>query len=589
MESQSSHPTVDVAGTISNMQNQGFDDLNKACELFDNSIPPNAKYISYAVDTKTNVVTYTDDADGMDKQGLYDYGTLNQRKNAKSTSHGRYGIGGKHALTGFTNNGITHIISKPKNGSGLFEMEINFKNAIETGKYELVPHKASLEAHEEWKKLAFNPESNGTVQIMYSTPEIVAELASRITTDDITNTSFRFELGCIYSEFIQSGLVLELIVDGKVYPVRAFDRLMYEKIDKNHKQETVISVFKYPNSSFRFYYKDKGVSQYRDCSSSTRGRIIKDSHPIICSSSPIIKVGEIILKSTYSKEWDKHQTPDLSKMGLKIRASGQDGKPMEGNILGGTVYKRNHKQISHFHPRYKSGGASSSIEFIRDARHSIEFNACEIMDSIFNVMINKSKLEEQNIHPDLFGTIVYICEHFSSTISKLPIVEKPSNPIQSDVLLTPAPMNTMPVLSSIAPSTPAEKPKPVAVQVKPKLLISTTIPKPASPSVTSVPTPSVLKKTLAPQPLAPVLNEPKSSIAPIAKPALKVVFSKTDTHMLIHHETNGEIKIKIPYVGQYNITEKYYNEKLMVWGEERFLEWVTGHLKLVADYDSKFF
>ena len=603
---ESIQPTINVSGTILNMAGMGFNHLNRICELIENSISAGAKCIRLITNTKTNVMTYVDNACGMDEKGLFQYGTLNNRMNATKTSHGCYGIGGKHSLTGLTDNGKCHIISKPKNSSTICEMKINYCDAIKNGVYQLIPHEASRSTEDIWNTFSFDRQSSGTVQCLESTSNIVNELSSRIATDDITKNSIRFELGCIYNKEIQKGLNLELICDGKSYVISAIDRLKYDQIEHVYKQRTVVTAYKYPDSSYRFYYTDgNNVSYYRNCSSTLKGKSIKDLPPIIESSSLIRKIGDITIQSTYSKEWDLLQNPDLLKMNLKIRAYKEVGKPIERDLQGGTVYERNGKQIAHFPTKLASTAKSDLIEYFRDSHHSISFEANDEMDGIFKVQVNKSKLTEDNIHKDLFGTTTFICETFIKNMEKLSgksVIEAAASPAPASAK---APTTASAKAPAPAPApAPASAPAPAPAPASAKTPIPTLKSEPVvllTPAPTNVPTKPLEKKTATSvtsavamplkTPVAvsiPVVNEPKTSISPIAKPVLKVEFSKTDTLLLVHYM--NEIKAKIPYTGQYNIQEKYYNEALMKLGEERFMEWIMGREKLgLYEYDSKFF
>lgn len=610
-------PTIDVAGTILNMKNSGFNHLNRICELIENSISAGAKRIRFTINKKTHVITYIDDACGMDKQGLIDYGTLNKRTNATNTSHGCYGIGGKHSLTGLTNNGNVHIVSKPMNNSGIWEIEISYEEAIKTSSYLLIAHKASKEADEKWHLLAFNPNSSGTVQTMYSNKSIVNELSDRISTNDITKDSIRFELGCIYNKNIRDGLVIELVVDDTVYIVNPFDRLMFDRIDPTYKEEVIIETYKYGLSSYRFYYRDSAdISHYRDCSSSKRGKGVKDTPPVELIKSDALdvkRVGTITIKSTYSKEWEKYQKPDLLIMGFKNKDSNTI-KPAEKDMLGGTVYERNNKQISHFPTKSDIHKDHTTQRYINDSHHLISFEACDDMDDIFKVLINKSKLVEENINKDLCGTILHICENFANKMKKINDIPESSSLIIPSI---PSPITTPTAFGATPSLLPVVKQSAVVVTKKPAAAVkqpavvavanqpaAVTVPKKPEAAVAV----AVAKKPVVAvkQPAAIVenplelahkepsnvviqLNQPKTLIVPIPKPAMNIEFSKTDTHLLIIHQKN-ELKIKIPYIGQYSTTEKLHNEYLMKLGEERFMEWIIGRSKLgLYDHDSKYF
>ena len=573
MNQQSS--SINVAGTLLNLSHAGFTLLNLLCELFENSISAGAKKVRCCIDTVNNTITLVDDANGMDCVGLLKYGTLNNRSEATTACHGRFGIGGKHALTGLTDYKDVLIISKPKtNISETFNMTIDFALAIKNNAYGLHADDLTVKAAPVWDKNAYDKDASGTVQKLNSTPAIISEISKGISSDDIIH-SYRFHLGCIFKTELRKGLTIEFVIDQKSYNVGEFDRLKYDEIDAKYKQERSIAVYLLPNGQYRFRYigEDK-KSHWRDCSASKKGT---DNQNEIQKNETFID--NITLRHTYapSDEWDALQKDALVKMGLKIRLPKEGLKSEERDLQSGTEYIRNGKQIAHFTPRLPNSDTSI---YRRDSHHAVEFKASEIMDAIFNVQVNKSDLKENNIHKDLLGTITVLCKEFANLMEKRKKAEAAIAPATALPTTTALPrMTALPTANLVNVAVKAATPiKPASATSK----ATPAAPVKAAP-VKSTPVKATTDKATPAAPLVQAKATPVKVAAIPIKPATplqpvstiinhSVRFSKTEKDLIVH--ALQELICNIPYTGQYNIIEKYYNEILMHLGEERFIEFL---------------
>jgi hypothetical protein len=582
MNSQSS--SISVAGTLLNLSHAGFNPSNLLCELIENSISAGAKKVCYCIDTQANTITLVDDANGMDCDGLYKYGTLNKRSEATADSHGRFGIGGKHALTGLTDYKNVLIISKPEtNISKTFNMKIDFAAAIKNNTYVLHPDDLTVIASKLWDINAYDKDASGTVQILYSTQAIISEISKGISSDDIIN-SYRFQFGCIFKTELRKGLTIEFVIDGKSYNVGEFDRLKYDEIDSKYKQERSIDVYQLPNGQYRFRYigEDK-KSHWRDCSASKKGT---DNQTEIQKNDKFID--KITLRHTYatSDDWDALQKDALEKMGLKIRSPKESGKPVERDLQGGTEYIRNDKQITHYTPRIPNSDTST---YMRDSHHAVEFKASEIMDAIFNVQVNKSDLKENNIHKDLLGTITVLCKEFTNLMEKKKKAEAATGPTTATETSIPNLLNVVvkaatPIKPVSAPSkaTPAAPVKTAPVKSMPVKSM------PAAPAKSMTSAPLVQAKS-TPVKVAEIPIKPATPLQPVSTTINHSVrFSKTEKDLIVHAQQ--ELICNIPYTGQYNIIEKCYNEILMHLGEKRFIEFLKKKKAMgVFDLDRVYF
>jgi hypothetical protein len=538
--------TFSFRGTFLNMKKIGFNPLNDMCEKHDNSISANAKTIRCLIDAETNKYIPIDDANGMNSDGLTACGKVNNRTDATATSHGRFGAGGQIADINITDLGKVHYISKPVNDPCIYEMTLNY-DIQKNEDYKLHPHEASRRTEETWNTYAIDSNGNGTVQLLQSTPAIIKTLIAGIVSDDII-TSYRFELACVYNKQLREGLNMEYRIGEKSYNIAPIDRLKYNEIVPAHKQTVIIKVCQLSDLSYRFYYTEKGDSYYRDCTNSTKGKGVKETP----SKNPHTHIGDIVLRSTYHKDWQQFLKPDLDKMGLVINCAQDKARAK----LGGMIYERNGKQIAQF-PSSKAGDSAGLIPYLQGSHHNIGFVASEPMDDLFGVLVNKSNLVETNISRELLSTIEHICDRFAKQIQK----------IQAKVPLNvPATENTVVPTLVNAPIIPAAEPAKVApVKVTPAKKVA-----PATAVIaTALPTKVLPVKTATATPI-----KPATPIIPVVTVCNhNVNFSKTDTNIIVSN--NQAIIVSIPYAGQYNITEKYYNEILMKLGEKRFIEYIT--------------
>ena len=551
-------------GTFLNMKKIGFNLLNDSCEKHENSISAGAKTIRCVIEADTNKYIHTDDAHGMNIDGLIVCGKVNNRTDATATSHGRFGAGGQIADINITDLGQVHYISKPVNEPCIYEMSLNY-NIHKNEDYKVNPHESSRRTEDVWNTYAIDINGSGTVQLLQSTPAIIKTLIDGIISDDII-TSYRFELACIYNNQLRKGLIMEYRIGEKSYNISPIDRLKYNEIEPAHKQEAIIKVCQLSDQSYRFYYTEKGNSYYRNCTNSTKGKAVKETP----SKNPHTHIGDIVLQSTYHKDWLQFLKPDLDRMGLVIQCPQDKARAK----LGGMIYERNGKQIAQF-PSSNAGDSAGLIPFLLGSHHNIAFVASEQMDDLFGVLVNKSNLVETNISRELLSTIEHICDRFAKKM-------------QSQALAAKAPAKMATLENTVTPTVAAAPTTVEPTTVEPIVDVPVVAQAKVAPAKVTPAKAAPAKAAPAKVTPAKVVPANTATAAPIkpATPIIPVVtvlnhnvnFSKTDTNIIVSH--NQAIIVSIPYAGQYNITEKYYNEILMKLGEKRFIEYITKCLEM---------
>lgn len=579
------HETIDLRGMFENMRNIGFSNLNNCSEKFDNSLQANSNKIVMIVSSENNTIIFIDNGDGMDQEELVNCGTVHRRTNSSSDKHGRFGAGGNIADINLSDMGKVHYISKSKNKlTEVNEMTLDYNVKSYQG-YKLNPHEASRKTEDEiWNRFAIDKDNSGTIQIIHSNAEIVNKLKESFCTSDI-NESYRFRLGFIYCKQLQLGLKLEVIVEENTHVISPIDCFKFMQIESKNKESMQIQVWSHnPSKSYRFYYKNKNDKPcYIDFSNSKTG---KEKHEV-----PNKNLGEMIgciqIESTYHSDWRQLIGADLENMGLNPSTS--IPKEQFLNITGGIIIHRNVKKIAQYHLS-NAGTSSGLIPYYLCSHHNVTFDANECLDNMFAVMVNKSNLEVDNIMIDLRNTIEKICKKFVNRMQKQYVVQaSPQAPSQS---VTQAPVTQAP--ETQAPVTQAPETQAPVTQV-PVTQAVTQAPVTQAPVTQAVTQASVTQAVTqdpetqavtqapihAPETHAPAQINPINPIKPVSTSInVNVKFSKTDKELIVYKINNNEILFKIPYIGEYSITEKHYNVLLLKLGEKRFIELMEEYKKI---------
>jgi len=589
------HETIDLRGMFENMRNIGFSNLNNCSEKFDNSLQANSNKIVMRICSENNTIIFIDNGDGMDQEELVNCGTVHRRTNSSSDKHGRFGAGGNIADINLSDMGKVHYISKSKNKlTEVNEMTLDYNVKSYQG-YKLNPHEASRKTEDEiWNRFAIDKDNSGTIQIIHSNAEIVNKLKESFCTSDI-NESYRFRLGFIYCKQLQLGLKLEVIVEENTHVISPIDCFKFMQIESKNKESMQIQVWSHnPSKSYRFYYKNKNDKPcYIDFSNSKTG---KEKHEV-----PNKNLGEMIgciqIESTYHSDWRQLIGADLENMGLNPSTS--IPKEQFLNITGGIIIHRNVKKIAQYHLS-NAGTSSGLIPYYLCSHHNVTFDANECLDNMFAVMVNKSNLEVDNIMIDLRNTIEKICKKFVNRMQKQYVLQaSPQAPVtqvpvaQASVVqvpLTQAPITQAPIQVPVAQASVVQVPLTQAPITQAPIQVPVTqapIQVPVTQAVTQAPIQVPVTQAPIQVPVTQALIQAPTQINPInpIKPVstsinVNVKFSKTDKELIVYKINNNEILFKIPYIGEYSITEKHYNVLLLKLGEKRFLELMEEYKKI---------
>jgi hypothetical protein len=477
------------------MLESGFDTQDCIGEKIDDSSGAGAKHISITVESKEKQLFFADDACGMDKEGLKDHGTLHNRKPPSNKKQGRYGIGGNHAEAEFTQlQGSSLTLTKCEVVAddplaGMYELTLDYKKAVESNTFPITPADIAAKNEKVWKKRAIDPKATGTVKIFNCPSEMITKLKA-MTDSKTVGVSLRYHLGSSYFKEIQDGLVMRLAVDGVTHTIAPIDPLCWNAIPTENKREMVLSVFVEPKTGeTRVYFTDKRGVRVRRVFNGP-GKRNSDKNVEEAAQKGWKHVGNVTIRSAFCKDWAPLQKDALAANGIMpAPKEGDDGVQEFRQRVGGIKIMRNDRIIANFPIPKPTSGDKGRYDYITTyARHLVQFRPMLsdaaatdtdlTLDSLFGVMVNKSKLEKRLIKQQLWETIEWLClndfAHSFYAKEKKPTASESEESSEPEEETVPAPV----IQKIVAATAAAAAPKPVVAPTKPVVAAVATPPKP---------------------------------------------------------------------------------------------------------------
>jgi hypothetical protein len=146
----------------------------------------------------------------------------------------------------------------------------------------------------------------------------------------------------------------------------------------------------------------------RTCFDKTQKKIVHVSE----SMDLFEKVGHTKVSLAYSNDWTPLQKDDLEKNGIMPLTKGQEGVPKFRAQTNGTELVRNGKILKHIHSKPMTKGDKAAYKYHENTRTRAEFVANDQMDTLYNVQVNKSQVDEDLIDKCLWKTIEILRETF---------------------------------------------------------------------------------------------------------------------------------------------------------------------------------
>ena len=413
------HSNIDIRGLLKNSLNVGVSSVHAISELLDNSLSAGSTEIRLTILEKESVLIISDDGCGMNKEALEKSGCLHSRTESSANRHGRFGFGGNQAQITLTNLEGS-VISLSSDGTLLSDgkpdvsqLDTDFPKVMESGVYYPHAHDIATRAQPIWDEHAINRLGKGTVIHTHLSQPKRSELSELIKSDAVTG--LRFMIGTTYRAQLENGVKISIKMNDVDYPIYPIDRLcssvpvneseyqseshMIEIMQNKTTDEIVAHVLSDGNR--RCFYK----------STKKLGSVSELSSDLQC-------VGKIKFTLAYSPNWNELQQPALEQNDITSLNKGESGVIKFREVTNGTEIVRNGKVIVALPKPPKKGGDKAGIKYHDDTRSRIEFDANATMDDVFNIQVNKSKVNVDLIHPNIWKTIECLRNTFSDKCYK---------------------------------------------------------------------------------------------------------------------------------------------------------------------------
>jgi hypothetical protein len=413
------HSNIDIRGMLQNSLNVGVSSVHAISELLDNSLSAGSTDIRLTILEKESVLIISDDGCGMNKEALEKSGCLHSRTESSANRHGRFGFGGNQAQITLTNLEGS-VISLSSDGTLLSDgkpdvsqLDTDFPKVMESGVYYPHAHDIATRAQPIWDEHAINRLGKGTVIHTHLSQPKRSELSELIKSDAVTG--LRFMIGTTYRAQLENGVKISIKMNDVDYPIYPIDRLcssvpvneseyqseshMIEIMQNKTTDEIVAHVLSHENR--RCFNK----------STKKLGSVSELSSDLQC-------VGKIKFTLAYSPNWNELQQPALEQNDITSLNKNQNGVIKFREVTNGTEIVRNGKVIVALPKPPKKGGDKAGIKYHDDTRSRIEFDANATMDDVFNIQVNKSKVNVDLIHPNIWKTIECLRNTFSDKCYK---------------------------------------------------------------------------------------------------------------------------------------------------------------------------
>lgn len=401
--------SINFSGLISSMREIGFTIWQCINEKIENSDSAHANTVKITL--RDGKLVIADDGDGMNIEQMRSCGKFHNRSSSSAIKHGTKGVGGNIADINLSGGGRVIYCSKSVASLDVvYLMKLNYDVDTEE-MYRPTPDEAPRRYEDEvWGKYALNKTTKGTVQLFETVPEkIYKELVESIKTENII-TSYRRIWGLTYDSMLRSGKKIIFDVEGELFNLHPIDMMKYDEIEEDQRHIDNCSIYANNDNldKLHVYYEKKGKLYYRDYSESAQGKTMQKLKP---EEDGFTKIGNFKLTHTYSAvKWRELHRFEMESNGINLNYC--TDQELRNSIGGGVVtFARNHKHVSQF-PTSKLGESAADIPYHQKSKHLLDYDATDSMDELFNIQINKSTLEIDNIQKEVMRIIKYLNRTF---------------------------------------------------------------------------------------------------------------------------------------------------------------------------------
>jgi hypothetical protein len=382
-----SQSNISPSGTIQNLLNLGFTQIDALCELIDNSLDANAKHIRINLDSRTYRLMLADNGHGMDKSELTSALRINATKPA-SENIGLRGLGLK-AGHGVLSNTVhsTHIFSQKKD-CDVFEVELDWPGSISADVWSPTPHSISARNLSVWEVNRIEG-SNGTLTVIQMTQESFESLLKHGL------SSILKEIGRTYEQYISEGAVVHIVLDGEQHSPDMSLALKWSTAPQLLRTETQVNILKHPVTGEKrvYWLHTSGRPVWTDMvredpQDPKKKKMIRDQQQSLTDG--FMPEGEFMVRSAYNPEWNP---PPVA-----------DGEAVRPTYVKGFVAPcRDKRSLRPMEIEFPCSGDYECRRLYASTRHSIDFSHTH--DSTFGVQVNKSDVTRENIDSDLLHVV----------------------------------------------------------------------------------------------------------------------------------------------------------------------------------------
>ncbi len=409
MNTQPTMSSISMAGTLKNMLSTGFSTENCITEMIDDSLGAKATMIRLTL--ADNRLIVADNGTGMTCSKLREAHVLNNRSAASASKHGRFGIGRKHALVG-----LTLILAPVRTLTGAMEegkivhseIVVDYPKVLRTDTMELTAHEITRSGDAEWQKHAIVPSGTGTITMIPLPLAKYAELKDLFANKDVRQ-SLLYMLGLTYHQLLAS-VTIEVVVEGVTQRVSAINPLA----GATDTSVGTLKVYRSPaTGDIRvFYNPTEGKEKGKWCRYLIHDNRQRSDNPEDLPGEEYMHLGDATLLSAYMDDWLPVQNPNFESMGLQTWNEGDEGVQHVRAFLGGSYIRRNGKIIHRTPAEIPKSNTSDkpTVDSYERSRLIIDFRPVVTdgedddlftLDDVFNVQINKSKIDVAEIQKDV--------------------------------------------------------------------------------------------------------------------------------------------------------------------------------------------
>jgi len=340
-------------------------------------------------------------------------------------------------------------LTKTAEEDKIWQLDLNFPEAVRSDTLELHAHEASSKAELFWKETAVTPATSGTITSIPLPVHIFHELEALFSSNQI-HKSLRYHFGVTYKEFLseESGGSIELYKDGELIgSIVGVDPLAADSTTVLAKS-IILRVYRTPENDIQtFYVKGGKTKRYKRNPATEKSWKEFDESP----AEGVTHLGDVVLSSAYAEDWIVVQTPVFKSLDLIIPV--HVGLTEFRSEVGGKFIYRNGKLIQRDAtiPPTSSTADRNNVNSIKKSRHIIEFSPADAldddeitMDDVFGIEVNKSKINKSRMDEELVETYTKHIKAFQLEIKKKLDAVAVAVPTPAPAPAPPAPIIIMP-------------------------------------------------------------------------------------------------------------------------------------------------